>query len=200
MKSTELVSETMAGKRRSWKTVHGIADKIGSCLVDACMEQAHNWADSCWNFEDPSGENWVRWSGNLGTYEYMYEWTIVEENEIERLSVKTEMSKSTNLYKGAAFQRKAILNYAERHGVNEAQVCIEDVKKHKLGIQGWADAGDPRLPGRQPGGGASAASGARGLSRGGSEASDPPKKNMLQQQRQRERQRERRRVKQVQPK
>ena len=57
-------------------------------------------------------------------------------------------------------------------------VCIEDVTTHKLGIQGWADAGEPTLPGRQPGGGGetSAASAARGLSRGGSEASDPPKK------------------------
>jgi len=178
LKATELMSETVAGKRRAWKTVQGIADKIGSCLVDTCMEQAYSWADSCWNFEDPSGENWVRWNGNLGTYEYMYEWTIEEENEIERLSVKSEMSKSTNLFKEAAFQRKAILNYAERHGVTEAMVCIEDVKKHKLGIQGWADAGEPsQLPGRQQGGGgASAASAARGLSRGGSEASDPPKK------------------------
>ena len=76
---------------------------------------------------------------------FKYEWTVEEENDIERDKVVTEISKSTNVFKQAARKRKVVLNFCEKNGKQENQVTVKEVAETKLGLQGRADAGAPQL-------------------------------------------------------
>ena len=140
LKTHEQATETTTGKRRAWFTPTGLAAFLGSASDTECQEQAANWNESCFSYKDPKGYSWFKWSHGLRTYLFLYEWEIEKEDEVERHSIKAEVCSSENLFKKAATERKAVLNYAQQHGKKESQVTLDDVRKHHWGIEGWANA------------------------------------------------------------
>ena len=116
LKTTELVQESLEGKKRAWFTPKGLVRFIGGGHEDEdSTEQGTNWMQSCWNYEDEKGNSWVEWSYGLRAYLFEYEWKVEQENDIERDKIVTELSKSTNVFKQAALERKAVLNYCEKN-------------------------------------------------------------------------------------
>ena len=145
-KVMELVQEATEGKRRAWFTPKGLAKFIGGGQADEESEEhAGNWMQSCWNYNDETGAKWVDWSYGLRTYMFKYEWVIEKDDDIERNKVVTELSKSTNIFKQAALERVAVLNFCEKYGKKEGHDTVKEVTESKLGLQGWADAGTPQI-------------------------------------------------------
>lgn len=151
-KQTELYSETKAGKKRRWMTPQAIAGILGDATDPDNLRSAYKWCDECWTYEDPDETVWWKWSSWLGRYLFLYEEEVEEEMEGEKHSSPTQLQNKVNLFEQAALERKSILNYALKFKLKPNLVSIDLVKASKLGIQGWAEAGEPdnKAGGRPP--------------------------------------------------
>ena len=162
-------TQTSAKTRRMWVSQTQLAGILKEPLDG---DQPESWAyfnNSWWQHSDT--DPWIKWAAWRNVWLCNYEWEEEAEEDGERHENKNELYNCENLFEVAAKENKAIRNFAEAKQIRPGLVDISMVKSDELGVEGWANIGEPKMRGRGKATDASAADTKRELSRAKSDVS-----------------------------
>ena len=134
-------------KKYTWKTFQGLAKSIGDPDDPECCDAAWRYATNCWNM--PQGEGiWWKWHAWFGVFMYCHEEDEDQDVWGESEKATTEASTTENLWETAAKEEQAKAAWAAAKKEKVENVDLEQIRTHKLGIDGWAElAQEQKKPG-----------------------------------------------------